>query len=55
MIVYTTRVLEVESLILDQSMKIKDGPLEFPPFFLVGVAVTRMVPIKVLMFPIHCV
>ena len=36
---------EVESLILEQSTKIKDGPLEFLPFFLVGVTVTWMVPI----------
>ena len=40
-----TKQFEVESLILEQSTKIKDGPLEFPPFFLVGVTVTRMVPI----------
>ena len=46
---------EVESLILEQSMKIKDGPHEFLPFFLISVAVTRMVPCKVLAFPIPLV
>ena len=36
-------ITQIESLMLEQSTKIKDGPLEFPPFFLVGMAVTRMV------------
>ena len=33
----------------------EDGPHEFPPFFLVGVAITWMVPCKVLVFPIPLV